>query len=760
MPPRENPRKAMSNPKHQRRACSALAAATVMWIGTITAGELPSVSTGDNHDLPVTVHADKVEFEREHNLVRADGHVTIQRGNDILRADRVTLHTGTRQAHASGNVVFSREDLEWKGERFAYNFSTRRWASGPFTAFIDPFHITSAAAENMSETEFQVQQATVTTCELPGSQAHYRLRSGRVRIRPEDHLLAHHAVLHLGSIPVFYLPVWRMSLDQDFGFQFQPGHRGRMGTYLLSSYRYRIDPTWRGQTHLDYRSRRGPAIGQDLRWDDPIAGTYSGAWSGYHIWDRNPYLGQNPETVDIDESRHRLQLRHRQQFSFRDTLLMRLETVSDALVREDFFERDYRRFVQPDNFVAITHRRDELAFGVLARMRLNDFYEHIDRLPEVSLDIHRRRLGDSPLYYENRNTATILRHRWPETQALDEVAVNRIDSRHLLTWPMRAFGFLSLMPRIGGQATYYSDTFKTVAVQQALTSSTTNQIVTAAGATNILVTSETQTVTNQVRQAAGGAVRTSVELGIEASFQAARIWETGPAAWGRDLRHVVEPYVNYTFIPEPSLTPDRLHPFDDTDRLDQLHAIGFGIRNVLQTKRNQRSHDLLDVNIFSSYRLDANTGEDALGPLGLRAEARPADHWGMDITAVYNPETATLDEFNGHWHYRKNPWWRAQADYRYRSEQSRLVSGTLTVMPNRDWTFEAYGRYEAEESRIEEHAWFAQRNLDCMAIRTGLSHLPAYTRADGSDREDEYRITLEVWLTAFPEMRTGFARRQ
>ncbi len=730
--------------------------------GGVAAAMNDSGLSGDaaegNEDI--AIDADSISFEHGNNLVRAEGNVRIRRGNELLRADLAVLHTETRHAYASGNVVFRSETMEWAGDRFAYNFDTGRWSSGEFTSFVAPFYIVAAMARNLSDEEFEMQRAGVTTCELPEGHTHYRIQARRVTIRPDDRLRTRHAVLYLGRLPVFYLPFWHVSLDPDFGFRFQPGSSSRMGYYLLSAYRYRINPFLRGETHLDYRSRRGLAGGQDLRWDDPSDGAYAGRFFGYFINDNDPYLDRNPEALDIDEARYRFQLQHRQRYTPMDSINARLEYVSDEMMREDFFERDYRRAVQPDNFISYIHRRDLMTFGLMGRMRLNDFYEHIDRLPEAELDIHRRRLAQTPFYYESSHAAVALNRRRPRALDEDDFSVERMDTRHGLSWPVRSFGFLNIVPRVGGRGTYYSKTFETVTEQIVSTSVTTNEIVETDGSIRTEIVSATETETIELRRETGAKVRTAVEFGIESSFQASRVWYTEPMLWGQDLRHVVEPYMNYAFIPEPSVTPDQLHRFDDTDRLDKAHGVAFGVRNVLQTKRDQRSHDLLDVNAFSHYRLDAKDDENALGAIGLRAEARPLDNWGLNVTASYDPHEGILTEWNSRAFYQHANWWRADAEYRYRHEQSRLIAATLAVSPVRDWTFEAYGRYEAETSRLEEHSWHVQRELDCMVIRSGFTHVPSYIRADGTEREDEYRVTLELWLTAFPEMRAGLSGRR
>ena len=99
--------------------------------------------------------------------------------------------------------------------------------------------------------------------------------------------------------------------------------------------------------------------------------------------------------------------------------------------------------------------------------------------------------------------------------------------------------------------------------------------------------------------------------------------------------------------------------------------------------------------------------------------------------------------------------WRIGIEHRYRDSESNLLAADATFYPNQKWAFNIFGRYEFEESRLEEQGGYVQRKLDCLGIRVGASVLPGYTRSDGTEREDEYRVLLEVWLTAFPEVGLG-----
>ena len=90
-------------------------------------------------------------------------------------------------------------------------------------------------------------------------------------------------------------------------------------------------------------------------------------------------------------------------------------------------------------------------------------------------------------------------------------------------------------------------------------------------------------------------------------------------------------------------------------------------------------------------------------------------------------------------------------EYRFRKDDTSLLQADVTLFPKARWTCNAYGRYEMENSQLEEVGGFLQRNYDCIAVRTGVGFLPTHTRSDGVVIEDEWRVLLGVWLTAFPE---------
>jgi lipopolysaccharide assembly outer membrane protein LptD (OstA) len=703
----------------------------------------PAAKSGPQH-LEFT--ADRLEYGLGTGWVELWGNVTVTCGDERLHADAVRVNRDTKDAEARGHVRLIRPAGEWTGETLTYNFETGEGTAAGVAGRFEPFVMEWQTAERRRGDTNVMHDVKVTTCNREQNHWHYHVRAASTTMVPGDYLKARHAVFYLGPVPVFYLPYWYRDLDGLVGYRVYPGYDSRMGAFLLSSVRYPLNTALRGETHVDYRSLRGVALGQDVRWRE--GDRYAGMLSLYGLDDQNPVDDdEDAETADIESGRYRVFLDHRQDFNARDYMLMQLEYVSDTDLREDFFEDEYREQRQPENYFVFTHRGDEYTAGLAVRSRVNDFFEAVNRIPELSLDLFSRPLGSSGIYYESRTTASGLKRVFPEESDNEEYSTFRLDTDHRVNRPSKHFGFLTLVPRLGYRGTYYSKTRETGTNTVTFASVVTNTTV-IGGITNTSVTTAEETAMVEETIEADGELRSLVELGVEASFKAFRVF--GPAMNPR--RHVVEPYANYTFIPEPTLLPDRIYAFDSVDTLKEKHVLKLGVRNKLQIKRKGRPFDLLDVDLFTRLRLERETGEDVLGPVEMDAELRPTDWLALDVDALYSPELSSLQAFNAWIRVHDLGPWTASVDYRFLQDESSLLAGDVTVDINTAWACGLSGRYEFEESRLEETGCFVQRTLDCMAIKMGVSFMPGYERSDGTEREDDVRALVELWLTAFPHV--------
>ncbi len=73
-------------------------------------------------DRGLEISADRQEFDRDRNIVAAEGNVVIRFSGGTLVADRVRVNLTNRVALATGNVVLTRGEQVLRGDEFEYSF--------------------------------------------------------------------------------------------------------------------------------------------------------------------------------------------------------------------------------------------------------------------------------------------------------------------------------------------------------------------------------------------------------------------------------------------------------------------------------------------------------------------------------------------------------------------------------------------------------------------------------------------------------------
>lgn len=682
----------------------------------------------------IEVTADQLEYEADTKILTGRGNVLVRHGVDELRADFISVRTDTQDAYAKGNVVFTRGANIWKGDEIRYNFKTRQGDFGEFQAFLDPYYITAKDSKRTSADTFILRNATITTCD--GPKPEYRIHAREARIEKNEKIIAKGVTFFLGPIPVLYVPRWSRQFGGDkTDIDLMPGYSSRMGPYLLTAYNYRLNDVFKASTRLDIRAKRGVGFGQDLEWGDERL-AYSGIARAYYLHDQSPLEKRSDEEIAafghlIDKDRYRLRLSDSRRLSDRDTLMTEINYLSDPGILEDFFNREFRNNAQPENRISLTHREEQFTAGLHLNKRLNDFYGNVDRFPEAFLNVPRLQLGTSPFYYESENAAAWLERVFPKGHPAPEYDSFRLDSVHTIYYPTRHFGFLNVIPRAGYRLTYYSATYEENVRTNIISVVDTNN--------NVFITNEVlRTLKDK-----GSELRHIAELGFETSFKAFSVWHNEPIVTGRDdvgLRHVVEPYARHTYIPEPNVLPADLPQFDAVDRIGERHDVLLGVRNKFQTKRNKRNHDLINADVFTTYRIEKEAEQNDFSDIGFDVNTALSERWRADFDGSFEPYESELTRFNTQWAVFMPEETKLSLEYRYQKDRRDQIAAELALFPNRKWSFTTYGRYSFENAELEEHSYFVQHRGRCIGTGFGVRQI-----------NEDFQVWLQLWLIAFPK---------
>jgi hypothetical protein len=253
--------------------------------------------------------------------------------------------------------------------------------------------------------------------------------------------------------------------------------------------------------------------------------------------------------------------------------------------------------------------------------------------------------------------------------------------------------------------------------------------------------------------------------------------------WDNGVRHVVEPYLDYSYQPTYYDTDDgRVYAFDRFDRsiewFDQLgfdgtwlpydwHGVRPGVRNLFQERdEDNRMRTVLDWDMYAGIQFDSDGNLDEEGvrlegtkilytpnkKLDVKAQAEVDNEENTvayaDLSAfykltekfrlgggyiardhdLYDYETSPVDEWN---HVRDN-----------------LIYTGFTHDINETWSWSTYVRYDLREGDLAEIGGYVQYSLDCLVFQVRTAYLNSYTRIDGTERDDDYRIAFLMWLKA------------
>ena len=672
--------------------------------------------------------------------------VFVKRGDATLIADNAAVNEKTGEVVADGNVHIQQGDLIWAGEHIRYNFKTHQMRSEQFRTGKPPVFAQGKRLEgDITNKTYIARHAFVTTDDV--SDPAIRVRASHIKIVPGKYVEMWNAVVYADGVPVFYFPYYRRALGlRANNLNFLPGYRSAYGPFLLSTYTWYLNDAVDGKIHADYRERRGAGGGPDL---DLHLGRWGEAdFKYYYLNDERPDTSVNTNNFAnvgaIPENRQRFYLGYQATPATNLNLKALVNYQSDPLMLHDFFEGAYRDNPQPDSFVEVNKYWNNWSLDAETTPRINDFFDQVERLPDVKLTGLRQQVFNTPLYYESESSAGWYRKYFADTNNALFATTNRppaysasrADTFQQLLLPETFFGWLNVTPRVGGRFTWYSEER-------------------GPGGTN------------------DEAYRRVLNAGVETSFKASQLWTgaTNSLLAIDGLRHIIEPSATYAYVPRPNKIPSQLPQFDtqlpspellpvqfpaynDIDAIDSENVISFGLRNTLQTKREGQIENLLDWNARLDWRLKPHAGQSTFDDLYSDLEFRPRT-WALlqsqlryDINhdnlnmAFHQLTLAPNEKWSwgiGHWYLRDG----------FLDHGADLATSTMFFRVNDNWGLRATHYYNFQSGRLQEQLYTLYRDL-----RSWTGALTVRLMDTGNGPTD-FTIAFTFSLKAAPKDRLG-----
>ena len=648
-----------------------------------------------------------------------------------LTSDSATLNQKTGNVVATGNVILRREGTVWKAARLDYNFRTKnvvsaQFRTGTLTYFMKGAKMTGSQTNGM----YRASEIIFTTDDFEKPSMFIKAKS--VEVNPGEHVIFRNATVHIGNQPIFFLPYYKRSLKRHpWNIHLEPGYKSEWGSYLLSSIRWPGDEQFGGELHLDYRSERGFGLGPTLNYQ-------SGQWGAgdlnlYRAFDDDPLT--DSRGLAIDRERDLVQWSHRlRRGDFTATAV--LEYESDEFMRRDFYEDLYQNNAQPNTYLELSQNWENYNLSMLAQPRVNAFYQNIDRVPDLKLSGTRHRIGDSPFFYDTESSVGYLRRRYDNASANNDYGLLRADTLHQIYLPKTYGGWLNVTPRIGGRLTHYGETDGTGSSK-----------------------------TRSERYVFNTGVEMSTKFSKLMPNAKSRLFDVN------GIRHIIQPSINYAFIPKPNRVPNELDQFDyeltsprllpiefpdynAIDNIDSQNVLRFSLRNRLQTKRAGTLQDVADWNLYTDWRIDPNSGQNTFADLFSDAIIRPRSWLSLNSGLRYDLDNSlwrtinhgfTISPKPNRWNIHGGQYYYLAHPSNSKTDRTDVFYSGLGYRLNENWSFSTRQYYDSKRGEMSQHDYNIHRDMRSWTFFVNLS----FRKATGR-RDDEMRISVNYSLKFRP----------
>ncbi len=524
--------------------------------------------------VPVTVKADKLDYDRTNDVYVAEGNVKVEQDGMRVEADRIILNNRTGQASAEGKVYLQEKGDVIRADRLQLDVNTKAGVifNGDMFMSKDNLHVKGEKIERRSETVFHVEKGSFTTCD----ENEWYLKADEIDVDMDRYATGRGVSFNMIGLPVFYTPYLLFPVRRQTGLLIpELGYSSSDGFLMRNSFFWAISDYQDMTFYSDYRARHGLGTAVEYRY---VNSRESGGKFFVNVFDTfNRFRPEPapPATVPPDK-RWLLTYEHHEEIA--DDLSVRadLHLVSDFGYFRDL-EKKLELTSQPylDSNLFYVERWDTASLYLLGQYAQDLARENndttIQKLPELRSVVYEEQLA-GPLHLNFDGSAANFTRKQGDN-------VMRADFNPRLSAAFNVEG-LTFTPRAGVRATYYDRSVAAGATDGSLSSEPTDRMFYYAGAD------------------------------LNARFS--RVYGTdGDSGFGR-IRHSIEPGITYSYIPRIKET--NLPQLDIVDTLAQQNLLSIGLINRLTAHYKDatgfQSFDVLVWRLSEAYDINKLRSND------------------------------------------------------------------------------------------------------------------------------------------------------
>lgn len=255
----------------------------------------------------VYMEADNLELDQQQDELLLMGNSALRHNDTYLEAEQIRYYPDKRKADLEESIFLERPGLRFLADEGQLELTTDQGWLSQIEYRLPEYKARGKAvrAEMLSDSQSRFFDADFTTC--PPGYKDWSIGASELLIDRESgwgH--AHHAVLRLGSLPVFYSPYFTFPVDdrRKSGFLLPSwGNSKDLGAEFSIPYYFNLAPNYDTTFTPRWMSRRGLMLGGEARF---LGEHQRGSLSG-------EYLDDQVDSEDHDNQRSIYRLFHTSQ---------------------------------------------------------------------------------------------------------------------------------------------------------------------------------------------------------------------------------------------------------------------------------------------------------------------------------------------------------------------------------------------------------------------------------------------------------------
>ncbi len=454
---------------------------------------------------------------------------------------------------AEGDLMLEFGEYVFVGSRLEYDFQTKTGVVYDGRTSVPPWYFGGAAIYLLEDGNYYIQEGFITTSE--SRENDWQIETKEATLCNEQFLRARHVKFRFLGVPLFWLPSFSADLDSIFDSPIRYSLRwgGRQGTrfgmlYEIFSWR-RLKTFMR----LDYRINRGLGIGFE---------TYVHSEDRKEQFETINYIAQDSSIVHPHE-----RIRYRFQGIYNnllcdDCLSLNLswDKLSDEDMPTDYNDRGLELDTAGRTQLHVRYEDEAWVSNFLARVRINSFQTVLQELPTLETQWLPLNLGYTGIISDTKASTSYLDFKYANGLVdVHDYSSSRLELRQKFYRPFY-FNYFTLTPQAGGLAIFYGNS-----------------------------------PSGNERWAALGQFGANLTTRLHRYF-------------GECHKHVLAPYLNYTYYTFPTSSPDEHFIFDINDGWYRLNTMLIGLQQNFYHK-NARGcvNRYLFADIFAYSFFDTKT---------------------------------------------------------------------------------------------------------------------------------------------------------